>query len=212
MPRVEQTYFLTPHLLRAFSRKQVAEAKELSDLADETGSSADSEGMVEQLNIKVILLALTGNFDAVRMITSGIAAFRSTGATCLAARCICHILRKSYASLGQFDEALALCWREAMKIETTKGNVVRGRRVNRFYRQANIELKSPQPDSSGKAEACFERALFTVSTSTTSKILGTPRSNEPRARLARPGQGAASARTARLRFTGGSPKGSIRAI
>ena len=73
-------------LTRIFSgnyEKAVAEAKELSALADEKGASYwKACGTLHQGGV----LALTGNSsDAVRMITSGIAAFRSTGASMLAA-------------------------------------------------------------------------------------------------------------------------------
>jgi predicted ATPase len=132
--------------------KAVAEAKELSDLADETGSSYwKACATLHQGD----LLALTGNFsDAVRMITSGIAAFRSTGATCWLPLHLSY-LAKSYASLGQFDEAWR-CVGEAMnKIETTKETWFEAE-VNRIA--GEIALKSPQPDAA-KAEACFERAL-----------------------------------------------------
>ena len=74
-----------------------------------------------------------------------------------------------------------------------------------------IALKSPEAGRGDKLSAHFERAL-SIARATASKILGTPRLHEPRTPLARPGQGAASARTAWLRCTGGLPKGSTRSI
>ena len=51
------------------------------------------------------VLALTGKAsDAVHQITSGIAAFRSTGATVWLPKGLSY-LAKAYADLGQFDDA-----------------------------------------------------------------------------------------------------------
>ena len=81
---------------------------------------------------------------------------------------------------------------EAMTaIETTKERWFEAE-ANRMAGQ--IALLSREPDAA-KAEAYFERALVGC-TQATSKIVGTPRRNEHGAALARPGQGAASARTA----------------
>ena len=57
--------------------------------------------------------------DAVQMLTSGIAAFRSTGATCVVPfRLAC--LAKAYAELGQFDDAWRCIDEAMMTVETTK--------------------------------------------------------------------------------------------
>ena len=66
------------------------------------------------------LYALTGNAsDAVQMITTGITAFRSTGATCVMPLYLSY-LAMAYADLGQFDDAWR-CISEAMTaVETTK--------------------------------------------------------------------------------------------
>jgi predicted ATPase len=100
-------------------------------------------------------LALTGKAsDAVQIITAGIVALRSTGATwCGSFYLSC--LSRTYAELGQFDDARR-CIEEAMTaVETTKERLWEAdiRRI-----AGEIALKSPQPDAA-KAEACFERAL-----------------------------------------------------
>ena len=104
---------------------------------------------------KVALLALTGKAsDAVQMITSGITALRSTGATCWMPLCLSYLAR-AYAELGQFDDAWR-CIGEAMTaVETTKERWCEAE-VNRIA--GEIALMSPEPDAA-KAEAYFERAL-----------------------------------------------------
>ena len=141
---------------------------------------------------KGCVLALTGKAsDAIRMITSGIGSFRSTRSNNLDAT-TSNYLANAYAELGQIDDARR-CIGEAMTaLQTTKERWFEAE-VNRIA--GEIALKSPKPDAA-KAQAHFERALA-VARSTASQILGTPRRHEPRAALARPGQGAASARTAR---------------
>ena len=88
------------------------------------------------------------------MITSGIAAWRSTGATlCLAVVVI--VFGESPCGACQLDDAWR-CIGEAMTmIETTKERWFEAE-VNRIA--GEIALKSPQPDAA-KAEAYFERAL-----------------------------------------------------
>jgi predicted ATPase len=101
------------------------------------------------------LLGLTGKAsDAVQMITSGITAWRSAGATQYLPSWLSY-LAAAHAELGQLDEA----WRyigEAMStIETTKESWFEAE----VYRIAGeIARKSPEPDTV-KAEAYFERAL-----------------------------------------------------
>ena len=88
------------------------------------------------------------------MITSGITAWRSTGATLLTP---CHLsnLAKAYAELGQFDDAWR-CIGEAMTVvDTTKESWCEAE-INRVA--GEIALMSPEPDAA-KAEAYFERAL-----------------------------------------------------
>ena len=129
------------------------------------------------------LLGLTGKAsDAVQMITSGITAWRSTGATLYLPSWLSY-LAAAHAELGQFDEAWR-CIGEAMTtIETTKERWFEAE-VNRIA--GEIALKSPEPDAA-KAEAYFERALA-VARAAASKILGTARRDEHGAALARSGQ------------------------
>ena len=90
---------------------------ELVALADEKGALFwKALGMMQQ----GCVLALTGKAsDAVHMITSGITACRSTGATSLMPLYLSYLAR-AYAELGQFDDAWR-CIGEAMTaVETTK--------------------------------------------------------------------------------------------
>ena len=137
------------------------------------------------------LFALTGNAsNAVRLIASGITAVRPTGVTAWMPRWLSY-LAIAHADLDQIDDAWRCIGEAISTIEATKERWFEAE-TNRIA--GEIALKSPQPDAA-KAEAYFERALATRSP-TTSQILGTPRRHEPRTPLARPGQGAASARTA----------------
>ena len=94
-----------------------AQSDELVALADEKGALFwKACGMVSQ----GCVLALTGKAsDAVQMITSGITALRSTGATLWMPLYLSYLAR-AYAELGQFDDAWR-CIGEAMTaVETTK--------------------------------------------------------------------------------------------
>ena len=129
-----------------------ARADELVALAVETGAVPwKALGMLDQGR----LLALTGKAsDAVQMMNSGIAAFRSTGSTTWVPWHL-SFLASAYTELGQFDDAWR-CIGEAMTaVETTKERWCEGE-VNRIA--GEIALKSPEPDAA-KAEAYFERAL-----------------------------------------------------
>jgi class 3 adenylate cyclase/predicted ATPase len=129
-----------------------AQLNELTVFADEKGASYwRATGMMYQGYI----LALTGKAsEAVQMITSGIAAHRSTGAT-IAIPSSLSYLAKAYAELGQFDHARR-CNGEAMTaIETTKQSWCEAE-VNRIA--GEIALKSSQLDTS-KALGYFGRAL-----------------------------------------------------
>jgi class 3 adenylate cyclase/predicted ATPase len=128
-------------------------------LVDELVAAADEKGFLFWKAFGILgrgwLFALTGKAtDAVDMITSGMAAWRSTGATVFAPLHLSN-LAKAYAELGQFDDAWR-CVGEAMTaVETTK---------ERWYEAdihrvaGEIALQSPQSDAA-KAEAYFERAL-----------------------------------------------------
>jgi class 3 adenylate cyclase/predicted ATPase len=140
------------HILRGNYAAAKAEAIEVVALADEKGAMLWKAG---GMAFQGCVLALTGKAsDAVHMISSGISAWRSTGATVWVPLYLTH-LAGAYADLGQFDDA----WRgirEAMTmIETAKESVWEAE-VNRVTGQ--IALKSPEPNAA-KAEAYFGRAL-----------------------------------------------------
>ena len=120
---------------------------ELAALADEKGTALWKPiSMMHQ----GCLLVLTGKpAAAVQTITSGLAAWRSTGATVLPL-VLLHLAR-AYEELGQFDDARR-CIAEAMVSQETSFEA----EANRIA--GEIALKSPQPDAA-KAEAYFERAL-----------------------------------------------------
>jgi predicted ATPase len=103
------------------------------------------------------LLVLTGKAaDAVRMITSGVAAWRSTGATTPVL--FLSYLAKAYSELGQFDDAWRCIGEVLTTIETTKQRWFEAE-ANRMA--GEVARKSPEPDAA-KAEAFFERALATA--------------------------------------------------
>jgi class 3 adenylate cyclase/predicted ATPase len=125
---------------------------ELVALAEEKGAVFwKARGMLLQGS----LLALTGKAsEAVLMITSGVTATRSTGAT---GRLLIHLgdLARAHADLGHFDDAWR-CIGEALKtVETTKEKWCEAE-VHRVA--GEIVLKCPVPDAT-KAQAYFERAL-----------------------------------------------------
>jgi predicted ATPase len=129
-----------------------ARVNELSALAEEKNAAFwKAHGMFA----RGWLLGLTGKAaEAVEMMTAGIAAWRSTGATFFLPSRLSN-LAAAHAELGQLDDA----WRnigEAMStMETTKESWFEAE-VNRIA--GEIALKSPEPDSA-KAQAYFERAL-----------------------------------------------------
>jgi predicted ATPase len=101
------------------------------------------------------LLALTGRAsDGVREMTSGITALRSTGATIWLPLWL-SCLAKSYAELGQLDDAWRCISEATTTAETTKERVWEAD-IQRIA--GEIALMSTQPDAA-KAEAYFERAL-----------------------------------------------------
>jgi predicted ATPase len=129
-----------------------AQADEIVTLADEKGSLLwKSTGLMNQ----GCVLALTGKAsNAIQMITSGITAWRSRGATLWMPFYFSYLAR-AYAELDRFDDA----WRwisEAMEAaERTKENWCEAD----IHRTAgDIALMSPEPDPA-KAEAHFQRAL-----------------------------------------------------
>jgi class 3 adenylate cyclase/predicted ATPase len=125
---------------------------ELVALADEKGALLwKAIGMAQ----RGCVMALTGKTsDAVHVLTSGITASRSTGAT-LWMPLYLSCLARAHADLGKFDDAWR-CIGEAMTaVETTKERWYEAE-LNRFA--GEIALQSPKPDTI-KAEDHFERAL-----------------------------------------------------
>jgi predicted ATPase len=101
------------------------------------------------------MLALTGKAeDAVHIISSGVAAWRLTGATMFLPMWLNH-LAAAYADLGQLDDALR-CIGEAKSAVETTGERWCEAEVNRVT--GEIALMSPKRDVL-KAESYFERAL-----------------------------------------------------
>ena len=137
------------------------------------------------------VLALRGKAsDAVQTLTSAIAKFRTTGGTwSVPFRLAC--LAKAHAELGQFQDA----WRrldEAMMMVDASKEVWAYPEILRFG--GEIALMSPERDAA-KAQTYFERALA-VARQQQAKSWEL-RAAMSLARSARPGQAAASSRTAR---------------
>ena len=152
------------------------------------------------------LLDLSGRAgDAVQMIPSGMAAWRSTGARMYLPSWLSD-LAAVYTELGQLNEAWR-CIGDAMTAIETTGERWFEAEVNRIA--GAIALKSHEPDAA-KAETHFERAL-TVARQLQAK------SWELRAAMSMARLGAIRASGMRpaifsLRFTTGSPKASTRSI
>jgi predicted ATPase len=132
--------------------KASAAIDELAALVDETGSlhwkphGTMSRGW---------LSAATGNAsDAVHMITSGITAYRSTGAAVWISFYL-SCLARAHAELDQLDDAWR-CSSEAMNAVATTSERWWEPEVYRIA--GEIVLTSPEPETA-KAEAYFERAL-----------------------------------------------------
>jgi class 3 adenylate cyclase/predicted ATPase len=132
---------------------------ETETLAEEAIALAEEKGILFWKGLGMMhrgsVMALTGKAsDAAQMITSGIAAWRSTGAT-VWLPIFLPILAMVHAELGQFDDAWR-CIGEAMTaVEISKESFCEAE-IHR--RAGEIALKSPQSDAA-KAEAYFERAL-----------------------------------------------------
>ena len=125
---------------------------ELVTLADEKGALLwKAIGMAQ----RGCVLALTGKaLDAIHVLTSGITASRSTGAT-LWMPFYLSCLARAHVDLRKFDDAWR-CIGEAMTaVETTKERWYEAE-LNRLA--GEIALQSPKPDTI-KAEDHFERAL-----------------------------------------------------
>jgi predicted ATPase len=112
--------------------------------------------MVRQGN----LLAVTGKAsDAIQKITTGLAAFRSTGATLYVPSWLSSLAR-AFADVGKLDDAWRCIGEAVTAIETAKQRWCEAE-VHRIA--GEIALLSPKPDAT-KAEAYFERALAVART------------------------------------------------
>jgi class 3 adenylate cyclase/predicted ATPase len=129
-----------------------AHANELVGLAEEKGFLFWKVlGMMQQACVS----ALTGNAaDAVRVITAGVTAWRSTGATFLMPVWLSN-LAKAHAELGHFGDAWRCIGEAMIAVETTKETLFEAG-VHRIT--GEIELMSPERNAV-KAQAHFERAL-----------------------------------------------------
>jgi predicted ATPase len=128
---------------------------ELTALADEKGALLwKALGMMNQGWLFALMSKAS---EAVHMITSGISALQSTGATLWVPLILSYVAR-SYAELGQFEDA----WRCIG--EATKAVEIRKERwcEAEIHRTAGeIALMAPEHDAA-KAQAYFERALATA--------------------------------------------------
>jgi class 3 adenylate cyclase/predicted ATPase len=129
-----------------------AALEEVIALADEKDASFHKAlGTLNQAWV----VTLTGKAsDAIQMFTSGIAAYRSTGATIWMPLHLSHLARAK-AELGQFHDAWRYIGEAMAAIETTNERW--------FEAEANciagqITLLSPEPNAA-KAQTYFERAL-----------------------------------------------------
>ena len=128
-------------------------------IVDEFIALADEKGAVFWKAMGVLnqgcVLALTGKAaEAVKKITSGIAAIRSTGATRVDAIVSCHIWQGPMGN-RPIRRRLALIDEAMTAMETTKERWCEAE-VNRIA--GEITLMSPEPEAA-KAQAYFERAL-----------------------------------------------------
>jgi predicted ATPase len=129
-----------------------AQLGELAALADEKGSLFWKSHC---MSLHGYALVSSGEpAEAVRMITTGTKAWRSTGATFLMPFYVSN-LATAYAELGQFDDAWRCIGEAETAVETSKYTWYEAE-VNRVA--GKIELLSPDPDAA-KAEAYFERSL-----------------------------------------------------
>jgi predicted ATPase len=92
--------------------------------------------------------------DAIKMLTSGFIAIRSTGTTCWMPLYSSNLAR-AYAELDQFDDARRCIGEATSTIETTNERWFEAE-ANRIA--GDIALMSPQPDAE-KAEGYYKRAL-----------------------------------------------------
>ena len=143
---------LLTRIFRGDYETAIAEAKELSSLAEEKNASQwKAAGMLHQ----GCVLTLAGEASrAVEMLTSAIAAWRSTGARLWLPLWFSY-LGKACADLGRFDDAWHYIGEATTLVETTKERWFQAE----LHRIAGeLSQRSQQPDGA-KAEEYFERAL-----------------------------------------------------
>jgi predicted ATPase len=175
------------HILCGNYATAAAQIDEVVALAEE---KAAQFWKVQGILARGWLFALTGKTsDAVREMTSGITALRSTGATIWLPLWF-SCLARSYAELSQLDDAWR-CIREATTTAETTRERVWEADIQRIA--GEIELMSPEPDAS-QSKAYFERALALARKQQAKSW--ELRLHEPCTPLARPGQAAARSRTA----------------
>jgi predicted ATPase len=128
------------------------QADELIALADEKSALLwKAWGLIHQ----GCVLALTGEFShAVQTLTSGIAAYRSTGATIFIPRHLSY-LASAHAALDRFDDARHCIGEAITAVATTKERWCEAD-IHRIA--GEITLMSPERDAT-QAEAYFEHAL-----------------------------------------------------
>jgi predicted ATPase len=145
---------LTPqvHFLSANYATAIAANDELLVVAEEKNARYwKAVGMVLQGN----LFAVTDKAsDAIQKITTGLTAFRSTGATLYVPFWLSSLVR-AFADVGKLDDARRCIGEATTAIETTKQRWCEAE-VHRIA--GEIALLSPKPDAT-KAEAYFERAV-----------------------------------------------------
>ena len=129
-----------------------AQLDEVAALADEKGAALwKADRMMNQGCIS----ALTGEAsNAIKMITTGLIAWRSTGATVRVPEYTSY-LASAYADIGHFDDAWR-CVGDAMTAMEKTNERWFEAEVHRLA--GEIALASPRPDTE-KAQSYFERAL-----------------------------------------------------
>jgi predicted ATPase/class 3 adenylate cyclase/DNA-binding response OmpR family regulator len=132
--------------------KATVQLDEGAALANEKGALFwNARGMMT----RGCLLALTGKAaEAVEMITTGMATYRSTGAITFVPFYLSY-LALAYAELGQFDDARSRIDEAMTAVEAAKERWCEAE-IHRIA--GEIELKSPQAEAA-KAEAHFAHAL-----------------------------------------------------
>jgi class 3 adenylate cyclase/predicted ATPase len=127
----------------------------IDELVFLAGDKGTLHWISEGMRVRGYLSALTDNIaDAVHLITSGIAAYRSTGAKVFETLYLSN-LADDYAALGKFDHALRSIGEAMNAIEMTKERWFEPE-VNRIA--GEIALKPSDPHTA-KAQTYFERAL-----------------------------------------------------